>query len=225
MLGSTSAPGAEAHRTAILWASQDKGQHARRPSGRIYEIALAWVYPCDIYRRIRHGRRLLLLLLGSDRSFVLRRRAPLVVAEVSYLPFDTASAMRRRVACSARSLIQQSGVGETDHRWHGRPSSQVIWLRRQYRQAWLTFLRLPAFFFLPSWSSWSLLPALSGRSCCCCCCCCRREEVGPDSGAALLESARAGSLRYDDIVFRGNVGHPRILEEGTAREIGEKAFG
>lgn len=36
----------------------------------------------------------------------------------------------------------------THQRWHGRPSSQVIWERLQYRQAWLTFLR----FFLGSCS-------------------------------------------------------------------------
>jgi len=37
----------------------------------------------------------------------------------------------------------------THQRWHGRPSSQVIWERLQYRQAWLTFLR----FFLGSCSA------------------------------------------------------------------------
>lgn len=52
----------------------------------------------------------------------------------------------------------------THHRWHGRPSSQVIWLRRQYRQAWFTLRRFAAFegrFLLlpetPSSSSCSLV--------------------------------------------------------------------
>lgn len=45
----------------------------------------------------------------------------------------------------------------THHRWQGRPSSHVIWLRRQYKQAWFTLRRLGPFFFFPD-ASWSGSP-------------------------------------------------------------------
>jgi hypothetical protein len=72
---------------------------------------------------------------------------------------------------------------ETHQRWHGLPSSHVIWLLLQYKQAWLTFLLFEDFFFFPPSSFWvEDGGVLAGRS---------LVLLGVESGAAPLFCAKS----------------------------------
>ena len=71
---------------------------------------------------------------------------PFVVTEVPYFTFDTFPPAR---VCQTN----QWSTSEAHQRWQGLPSSQVIWLRRQYKHAWFTFLLFIVFFFFPASSA------------------------------------------------------------------------
>ncbi len=122
-------------RTSATWMLE-----ARRED--VVEVRiLARGASCDVYRGICDGSR------GGGRwcgCLLLTRRSPFVVAEVSDLALNTVvDAQHEDGFCAGENR------DDSYHRWQGRPSSQVIWLRRQYKQAWLTFLRFVPFFFLP----------------------------------------------------------------------------